>query len=117
MLPPAPGLLSTMTGWCVLSETFCPSRRATESSGPPAGYGTTKRIGFDGYGCACVSRVGMQKIMNHRDHRDHRGKLLCLSEGMLVEANPVTSLSLWSLWFKMFDHPRARDTAASRRST
>src|SRR3954471_3675571 len=44
MLPPAPGLLSMMTGPSV-SFTRSARMRAVLSIGPPAAYGTTRRMG------------------------------------------------------------------------
>src|ERR1700682_310165 len=58
MLPPAPGRLSMTTGWPHASVSFCPIARATTSSEPPAGKGTTRRIGLVGYACA-VATVGI----------------------------------------------------------
>src|SRR5689334_11628821 len=49
--PPAPGLLSTITGTRHASLSFLPSSRAKMSFDPPAGYGTTIVTGFAGYGC------------------------------------------------------------------
>src|SRR6185503_108194 len=48
MVPPAPPLFSTSTGWPRFSLIFCPTRRATMSVVPPAGNGTTTLIGLDG---------------------------------------------------------------------
>ncbi len=41
MLPPAPGLFSTTTGWPQASVSFCATSRPVVSSGPPGGNGTT----------------------------------------------------------------------------
>src|SRR5688572_26159899 len=49
MLPPAPGRLSMMTGCPQRLLSSWPIARATMSSGPPAGNGTTKRIALAGY--------------------------------------------------------------------
>src|SRR6185503_20066955 len=48
MVPPAPPLFSTSTGWPSVSLMRWPIRRATMSVVPPAGNGTTTRIGLDG---------------------------------------------------------------------
>ena len=48
MPPPAPGRLSTTTGWPHASCSFCAMPRPMMSSGPPGGNGTTKRIGLAG---------------------------------------------------------------------
>src|SRR5207248_4283896 len=52
MISFAPGLFSTITCCPQASVSFCPSARTRRSAGPPAVYGTTMRIGLDGYGCA-----------------------------------------------------------------
>ena len=52
LLPPAPGLFSTMKVW---PKTFCNSgakARARMSVVPPAANGTTMRTGLDGQACA-----------------------------------------------------------------
>jgi len=46
--PPAPGLFSTITGWPRLSASLGDTRRATPSTVPPAGHGTTSFTGFVG---------------------------------------------------------------------
>src|SRR2546426_7642317 len=46
--PPAPGLFSTITGCPMLSDSFCPTRRAKRSLPPPAAKPTIKRIGLLG---------------------------------------------------------------------
>jgi hypothetical protein len=48
MLPAAPGLFSTITGWPSDSDIFCPSMRASTSLEPPGGSGTTMRMGLVG---------------------------------------------------------------------
>ncbi|MNL65648.1 hypothetical protein D3C87_1900050 [compost metagenome] len=48
MLPPAPGLLSTTTGWPHDGEIFSEKIRARMSGAPPLGKPTTMRIGLFG---------------------------------------------------------------------
>ena len=48
MVPPAPALFSTMTGCFRKSCIGFWIARASWSVVPPAGYGTTMRIGLDG---------------------------------------------------------------------
>src|SRR5262249_37137709 len=45
MRPPAPGLFSTITGWPMFSDSFCPTSRAKRSLPPPAAKPTIKWIG------------------------------------------------------------------------
>src|SRR5580698_2385232 len=55
-MAPPPGLLSIMTGWPNLSDSFCPTIRAIRSLPPPGVKPTTIRIArvgyFDGSSCA-----------------------------------------------------------------
>src|SRR2546421_4786673 len=51
MLPPAPGLFSTTTGWPSACCSLGAMRRAERSTGPPGAYGTTRWIGRDGQAC------------------------------------------------------------------
>ena len=44
--PPAPGLLSTITGWPIWADNWSASARATMSAVPPAGAGTMMRTGL-----------------------------------------------------------------------
>src|SRR5690606_15524573 len=60
MLPPAPERFSTMMGWPSEARTFSASRRAVESSGPPGGYGTTKRSGLVGKSVSCAAAGARQ---------------------------------------------------------
>ncbi|SPA31811.1 conserved hypothetical protein [Cupriavidus taiwanensis] len=46
MPPPAPGLLSTTTGWPRSADSWSASRRASTSMVPPAGAGTSIRTGL-----------------------------------------------------------------------
>ncbi|CFP66817.1 Uncharacterised protein [Bordetella pertussis] len=48
MLPPAPALFSTMTGWPSLVPMCWPTSRAIRSVVPPAAYGTMRRMGCAG---------------------------------------------------------------------
>src|SRR6185503_16344494 len=52
ILPPAPALFSTTTGWPHASETFCAMTRAKVSAMPPTANGTTILMGLEGYACA-----------------------------------------------------------------
>src|SRR3954471_606903 len=51
-LPPAPGLLSTITGWRNASCNLPPTSRASTSTAPPAANGTMMRTGLLGKFCA-----------------------------------------------------------------
>src|SRR3954470_2627392 len=51
-LPPAPGLLSTITGWRNASCSLLPTSRASTSTAPPAANGTMMRTGLFGKLCA-----------------------------------------------------------------
>ena len=48
MLPPAPGRLSTITGWPSFLPSCSPTTRATMSLAPPAAKVTIMRIGLSG---------------------------------------------------------------------
>src|SRR4030081_2815042 len=48
MVPPAPGRFSMMTDWPQRRASSSPSVRATMSTAPPAGKGTSRCTGFDG---------------------------------------------------------------------
>ena len=50
--PPAPGLLSTTTGWPRAAAIFWPTVRAVRSAAPPGALGTTIRSGLAGKACA-----------------------------------------------------------------
>src|SRR2546421_10701425 len=52
MLPPAPGLFSTTTGWPSACCSLGAIKRAERSTGPPGAYGTTRWTGLDGQSCA-----------------------------------------------------------------
>src|SRR5712671_1012710 len=60
-MPPAPPMFSAMICWPSFSESLCANNRATRSTGPPAGNGTTRvtgRVGqvdvVDALGCAAT---------------------------------------------------------------
>src|SRR5688572_4434029 len=55
MVPPAPGLFSTTTGWPSASDRPGATRRAVMSTFPPGAKGTMMRIGFAGKACAAAS--------------------------------------------------------------
>ncbi|MNX67767.1 hypothetical protein D3C86_989130 [compost metagenome] len=55
MLPAAPGLFSTITGWPKVSDIFWPRILASTSLDPPGGSGTMIRIGLFGNVCARAS--------------------------------------------------------------
>jgi len=48
MLPLAPVLFSTTTGWPSASPSFGPISRAMMSTGPPGGNATSTRTGLEG---------------------------------------------------------------------
>src|SRR5438552_7756639 len=52
---PAPGLFSITIGWPSRVESFSDTARATMSTPPPGGNGTTTRSVFAGYACARAS--------------------------------------------------------------
>ena len=54
MLPPAPTLFSTTTGWPSASPIAGASRRAMMSIELPGGKGATSLIGLFGHGCAAA---------------------------------------------------------------
>ena len=54
MVPPAPGLLSTITGWPSDLANGSAMVRATMSLAPPAAKVTTMRTGFSGH-AACAT--------------------------------------------------------------
>src|SRR5260370_23025336 len=49
IIAPAPGRVSTITGWRQCSVNFCPITRARMSTDPPGANGTMILIGFSGY--------------------------------------------------------------------
>src|SRR5258708_9298518 len=57
MEPPAPGLLSTMTGWPSRSPSLSASSRAGMSVEPPAAPGTTRVMGRVGQASAAMAAV------------------------------------------------------------
>src|SRR5690349_20806458 len=60
MVPLAPALFSTTTGWPSDSESLPPTRRAMKSAAPPGGTVTTRRIGLDGKS-VCANAVEQTK--------------------------------------------------------
>ena len=57
MRPPAPALKSVTTVWPSALETRSLNVRAITSLSPPAGQGTTKRMGLAGHSCAQVGNA------------------------------------------------------------
>src|SRR3954470_9120305 len=56
IVPPAPGLFSTIAGWPQAAFSLSPTRRATTSVALPAVNGTMMWIALDGYAsCACAT--------------------------------------------------------------
>jgi hypothetical protein len=55
MVPPAPGLLSTITGWPIALASGSEIARATMSLAPPAANVTTMRTGFSGQAAWAVA--------------------------------------------------------------
>ena len=60
-MPPAPALLSMMTGCFQASDSFLPSARAKTSFEPPGGNGTTIVTGFVGY-CADADAAARKSV-------------------------------------------------------
>jgi hypothetical protein len=58
MVPPAPGLFSTITVWPSTSRIGWAIARASWSVVPPAGYGTTMRITREGNASPCWLKAG-----------------------------------------------------------
>ena len=57
MMPSAPGLLSTTTGWPSCLPSAWAMMRVSASAAPPGGKPTTRRRGLLGNDCACALRV------------------------------------------------------------
>jgi len=57
MVPPAPGLFSTTTGWPSVRDSSVPTAREIMSAVLPAASGTSKRIGRAGQLCAMAEPV------------------------------------------------------------
>src|SRR4051812_7275642 len=61
MMPLAPGLFSTITGWPACASTYWPKVRAVISPEPPGPKGTTILTGFEGQtwraDCAAASEL------------------------------------------------------------
>src|SRR5436305_92597 len=58
-----PGLFSTTAGCPHASWNLAASVRPSVSLNPPGGYGTTIRIGFDGYVCANASEAARKTVI------------------------------------------------------
>src|SRR5690349_12765904 len=58
MVLPPPPLLSTTTGWPSAGCNRSAMRRPRMSVKPPGGYGTTRRIGFEGQAACCADAKG-----------------------------------------------------------
>ena len=66
MLPEAPSLFSTTTGWPQRSVNFCAMRRAMMSVPPPGANPTTMRTAFAGYWAQAVSTITTRSTQSHR---------------------------------------------------
>ena len=98
MLPPAPGLFSTITCSFNCTESAVAVARVSVSAGPPAANGTTMRTGRDGNDCArapgasaTAALASAQRIRSRREivvHDPARSHLLA-HRWLLVEVNPV----------------------------
>src|SRR4051794_17429944 len=86
MLPPAPGRLSTMMLWPIAVVIFSASMRAIRSPALPGGKGTTKRIGFAGYGCAAASKEASER-KNESARRFMRASLNRTLKGAVIHAH------------------------------
>src|SRR2546427_12680553 len=64
MIVPAPGLLSTMTGWPRSLAISAPSVRAIRSVPPPGAKGTTRRTGFSGKAADAALQTVASTAMN-----------------------------------------------------
>src|SRR5262245_4413675 len=81
MEPDAPGLFSTMNCWPSDSESFTPSRRASGSTEPPGGNGTTSFTGLVGHVCAAAGRHASAPSTAHaaRAARRTTDRIMCPS--------------------------------------
>src|SRR5438132_12953765 len=67
MEPDAPGLFSTMN-WCLSeSDSLTPSRRASGSTEPPGGNGTTSLTGLVGHSCAFATVAKKANVTTAKD--------------------------------------------------
>src|SRR5262245_34423868 len=77
-MPPAPTRLSTITGWCQASASFCATARAVMSVLPPGENGTTILIALLGYACpegVCAAATEDAKTRIIRHDRRFIGRL------------------------------------------
>src|SRR3984957_11271679 len=82
MLPPGPPRFSTKNCWRRRAESFCDTRRAITSVGPPAGNPTTTRTGWFGYFCASDGTV---PVSSNRTAKIQRNTgIVALSPGHLL---------------------------------
>src|SRR6202171_2646681 len=63
ILPAAPGLFSTYTCCPRIFDISAATERPTISELPPGANGTTNRIGFTGYVCACAANTNASATM------------------------------------------------------
>src|SRR5256885_14664123 len=73
MIVPAPGLLSTMTGWPRSLAISAPSVRAIRSVPPPGAKGTTRRTGFSGKAADAALQTVASTAMNAMALAQRRG--------------------------------------------
>jgi hypothetical protein len=73
-------LFSTSTGWPIDSLMRWPTRRATMSVVPPAGKGTTTRIGLEGKDWA---EAGLRHGRQADEGKEQRGRELHTSSGLI----------------------------------
>ena len=92
MFPAAPVLFSMTTGCPRLSLIFDPTRRATESSVPPAEKGTTITIGLAGNTCACAWVARMPTAMTIARING------VAAENRLEEGSLVNGATPWVVW-------------------
>src|SRR5438094_454380 len=67
MEPDAPGLFSTMNWWLSESDSLTPSRRASGSTEPPGGNGTTSLTGLAGHSCAFPTVANRANAITAKD--------------------------------------------------
>src|SRR5688572_18615305 len=92
MLPLAPGLLSTITGWPSCLPMSAASMRATVSRMPPGATGTTSVIGRLGNGCATAEAAAARNAKAAA--RSARFTLLRLDAGGPDDRPPLVDLAL-----------------------
>src|SRR5439155_483335 len=107
MLPPAPGRLSTMMLLPIAAVIFSASMRAIRSPALPGGKGTTKRIGFEGYGCAAAAKEASER-RNESASRFTRPSLM-QSAGRLAPGSQHRTCDAHDLFVGVaLDEPRDR---------